>query len=141
MAYEQDWKIGLISFIVMAIIITLGIKKYKEANEGFLTLGQGLKTGIGIALIGAVISIIYSMIFMNFIEPDYMEKLMEITHQKLLDDPNLSEEMIETQMGIMKKFSSPAINAGMALIGSIFFGFVISMVASLIMKKNKEDQY
>lgn len=138
--YEQDWKVGVISFIIMAIIITLGIKKYKEGNQGFLTLGQGLKTGIGIALIGAVISIIYSLIFMNFIEPDFMEKLMEVTHQKLLDDPNLSEEMIETQMKMMKKLSSPAFNIGMGLIGSVFFGFVISIVASLIMQK-KEDQY
>ena len=138
-AYEQDWKIGLLSFIVMAVIITLGIKKFREANGGFLSLGQGLKTGIGIALIAAVIGIIYNMIFMNFIEPDFMEKMMEVTRENLLDNPNLSEEMIDQQMEIVKKMSSPAINAGIALIASVFFGFIISMVASLVMKKSDEE--
>ena len=54
-AYSQDWKIGVISYVIMAVIIFIGIKSYRKANGGFLTIGQGLKTGIGIALIGAVL--------------------------------------------------------------------------------------
>ena len=95
LTYKQDWKMGLLSFVIMSIIISLGIKKYKEVNGGFLSVGQGLKTGIGIALIAGIISILYSMIFINFIEPDYMEKMMDVTREKLMDNPDLSEEVIE----------------------------------------------
>ena len=139
--YEQDWRVGVISFIIMVVIITLGIKKYKEANGGFLSLGQGLKTGIGIALIGVVISIIYNLVFMNFIEPDFIENLLEVTRQKLIDNPKVTEEVMEAQMKITEKMLSPVINIGLAFAASLFFGFVISLIASLIMKKSEEDQY
>jgi len=138
--YEQDWKNGVISFVIMTTIIALGIKKFKELNGGFLTLGQGLKTGIAIALIGGVISIIYTLIFMNFIEPDFMEKSMELARQKMLDNPNLSEEQMEQAIEMQKKFSGPAMIAAFGLIWTLFLGFIISLISSLIMQK-KENEY
>ncbi len=140
-AYSQDWKIAVISYVIMVIIIFIGIKKYREANGGFLTMGQGLKTGVGIALIGAVLSIIYTIIFMTVIEPDFIDKTMEIAHQTLLEDSSLSEEQIEAQMDISRKFSSPGIFAAVGLVWLTFLGFVFSMISSLILKKNEEDQY
>jgi len=137
---EQDWKNGLISFIVMATIITLGIKKYKEFNGGFMTLGQGLKTGIGIALIGGVIGIIYTLIFVTVIEPDSLAQGMELARQKLLDNPNISEEQIDAQMEMAKKFSTPGMIAAFGLLWTLFLGFVISLIAGAIMQK-KENQY
>ena len=141
MTYKQDWKTGSIGFIVTVVIIVMGIKKFKEANGGFLSVGQGLKTGVGIALIGSVISIIYLMVFMNYIEPDYMEKSLEVAREKLMENQSLSEDQVEQALEIQKNFSSPAIIAAVGLIWSIFLGFIISLITSLIMKKNEEDQY
>ena len=138
--YDQDWKTGVISYVIMAVIIFIGIKEYKEANGGFLNLGQGLKTGVGIALIGAVVSIIYTIIFMTVIEPDFIDKTMEVARQKMLENPSLSEEQIEAQLEISKKFSSPGIFAAVGLIWLMFLGFVFSMVSGLILQK-KEDQF
>ncbi len=137
---EQDWKTGVISFVVMATIITLGIKKYKEFNGGFMTLGQGLKTGIGVALVGAVISIAYTLIFITFIEPDALEKGMEVAREKMLDNPNLSEDQIDAQMEIAKKFSGPGMIVAIGLLWTLFLGFVISLIGSAIMQK-KENEY
>ena len=138
--HEQDWKVGLLSFAVMATIITLGIKKYKEVNGGFMTLGQGLKTGVGIALIGGIISIVYTLIFITFIEPDSLEKGMELARQKMMDNPNLSEEQVDAQMEMAKKFSGPGIIAAFGLLWTLFLGFVISIIGSAIMQK-KENEY
>ena len=138
--HEQDWKTGVLSFAIMATIIVLGIKKYKESNGGFMTLSQGLKTGIGIALIGGVISIVYTLIFITFIEPDSLEKGMEIARQKMLDNPNLSEEQVDAQMEMAKKFSGPGIIAAAGMLWTLFLGFVISLIASAIMQK-KENEY
>lgn len=138
MAYEQDWKTGLISFVITITVIVLGIKKYKEANNGFLSLGQGLKTGMGVALIGAIISIIYTLIFMNIIEPDYLEKSLEIGRQKMLENPNLSEEQIEQGLEMQRKFSSPAIIAAVGLVWSLFLGFIVSLIGSLVMQKKEQ---
>ncbi len=138
--HEQGWEVGVLSFVVMATIIVLGIKKYKEMNGGFMTLGQGIKTGVGIALIGGIISIIYTLIFITFIEPDSLEQGMEIARQKMMDNPNLSEEQIEAQMEMAEKFSGPGIIAAFGLLWTLFLGFIISLIGSAILQK-KENEY
>ena len=55
----------------MIAFMVLGIKKVKESNEGLLSLGEGLKTGMGIALISGIVGIIYFLLFVNFIDPDF----------------------------------------------------------------------
>ncbi len=138
--HEQGWEVTVISLAIMATIIVLGIKKFKDMNGGFMTLGQGLKTGVGIALIGGIISIIYTLIFMNFIEPDSFEKGVEIARQKMLDNPNLSEEQIDAQMEMVEKFSGPGTIAIFGLLWTLFLGFIFSLIGSAILQK-KENVY
>ena len=137
---EQDWKVTVVGILITTVLIILGIKKYKESNGGFLTLGQGLKTGVGIALISTVIYILYTLLFMNVIAPEAMEQGLELARQKLMENPNMSEEQIEQAVEMQKKFSSPGILAAVMLIFSLFLGFVISLIASAVMQK-KENEY
>lgn len=137
---EQDWKVTALGILITIVLISLGIKKYKEANGGFLTLGQGLKTGVAIALISTVIYIVYTLLFMNVIAPDTMEQGLELARQKLMDNPNMSEEQIEQAIAMQKKFSGPGMLAAVMLLFSLFLGFVISLIVSAIMQK-KENEY
>ena len=138
--HDQDWITRSPGLIAMIVIIFLGIKKYREFNNGYLKIGQALKTGIGIALIGAVISLIYTFIFLNYIEPNYMDEMMEIQEEALMERfPDFTDEQIETQMEVVKKFSTPAMTTAFALIISIFFGFIISLISGLILKKSDEE--
>ena len=60
-------------------------KKLKFDNGGFMSWGQGVKVGLGVILIGIIISIIYQQIFQNFIEPDFMEQALAAGEQKLVE--------------------------------------------------------
>lgn len=135
---EQNIMVTLLSIAISAAIIVWGIKKYKEANNGFLSLGQGLKTGIGIAMISSVIYIIYTLLFLNVIAPETMEQGLEIARQKLLENPNMSEDQIDSALEMQKKFSGPTFLIPIMLIFSLFIGFVVSLIASLVMKKTEE---
>ena len=137
---EQDWKMSVVSFLITTVVTVLGIKKFKEANNGFLTLGQGLKTGLSIVMISAVIYVVYQLIFMYVISPEAIDQALEIARQKMLENPNLTDEQIEQAVEMQKKFSGPAFIVPIILIFSLFIGFIISLIASLVMQK-KEDQY
>ena len=50
-------------------------------------------------------------------------------------NPNMTQDQIDMSMEMAKKFSTPAITSAFALVGSLFFGLIISLVAGLIMKK------
>ncbi len=138
--YDQGIWVMLISFTIMAVIIFLGLQKFRNSNNGLLSLGEALKIGLGISLVGAIVSIIYTQIFLNFIEPDFMVNMMKVAEQKMLEsNPNLTDDQIETALSIQKTFSKPIIGIAMAIIGSLFFGFIISLIEGLILKKTDED--
>ena len=134
------WLSGIIGFIAMIALIILGIKKFKTDNGGFLTFGQALKVGVGIAVISAVISTIYTLIFTNVIEPDFQAQMMEVQRQSWVD-AGMTDEQIEASEAMAEKFNSPFITTPLALVVSAFFGFIISAIGGAIMKKTEEDQY
>ena len=137
--YDPHWSVAVIGIAAMIAIVVAGIKKVKELNNGFLSLGQALKVGLGIALISAIVGIIYTFIFTNYIEPEYYSRIIEVQQQTILDKyPNFSDEQIEMANANIEKFSGPAMGTAFALIGSLFIGFIIALIAGLIMKKSEE---
>ena len=107
---DPHWSISLVSGILFIGLIVFGIKKYKETNEGFLTWGQGVKIGVGIAIVAALIGTIYNYLFMNFIEPEFLNQVMEVSNQKLLDQGQ-TEEQIEAINKMSEAFNSPLLIA------------------------------
>ena len=140
MHLDQSWIAGTAGFVIMIIFIVLGIKKYKEANGGFLSWGQAVKIGVGISLISALISIVYQQIFNNFIEPDFMAQTLEKTQQAWVD-AGMTEEQIESSLEMTKKMQTPLILSAMGIIVSAFIGFIISAIGGAIMKESEEEQY
>jgi len=133
---------SIVSFIITVGVIVFGLRAFKIAKGGFLTLSEALKTGIAIALVGAIISLIYTYIFMTYIEPNFMNQMMELQRQKMLDaNPNLSDEQLDAMAAMSKKFSSPTVIITVGLLWSVFLGFIISLIAGLIMKKVPEQTY
>jgi hypothetical protein len=136
--YQPHWSIGIVSFILLIGIIVYGIKVFKDGNNGFLTLGQAIKIGLGITLISAIIGIIYQLIFSNVIEPDFYDKMAEYQEQVMLEKfPDMPEEQLEKALEMTQKFSSPGMMAAFALGGSLLFGLIISLIAGLILKKEE----
>lgn len=138
--YDPHWSVGVISILVTVVVIILGIKQVKALNRGYLSLSEALKTGLGIALISGVIGVVYTLIFTNFIEPEYFTRMLEVQQQTMLEiSPNMSDEQLEASMAISKKMSGPTVTSAMVIIGSLFFGFIISLIGGLIMKKSDEE--
>ena len=138
--YEPHWSISVIGILASAAIIVLGIKKFKDENDGFLALGQAIKIGLGIALISGLIYVVYLFVFTSYMEPDFYKNMTEVQEQAMLDkNPNMSDEQLEISKEMMKKFMSPGVTAAMTIGFSLFFGFIVSLIGGLIMKKSDEE--
>ena len=90
-------------------------------------------------MIGALISVVYTVIFAKFIEPTFIDQVVEMQRQQLLDNPSMTDEMIERMEKGTRDYFYIA-TTGMILIVNLFLGFVISLIASLAMQK-KENEY
>ncbi|WP_430907379.1 DUF4199 domain-containing protein [Maribacter sp. 2-571] len=139
--YERGWAVNLVSVIIMISVISIGIYQFKKANAGFLSLGQAMKVGLGIAVIAGIVGVLWQMVFMNVIEPDFMENVVERSKVEMIQqNPTLTDEQIAQGEKTIRMFTKPSVMAVMGLVASLFFGSIISLIAGLIMKKqNVQD--
>jgi len=133
---NPSWIYSVISIAIPIVIITLGIKAYKTANGGYLGLGEAIKVGLGIAVIGGIITAIWTLLVMTVIEPEYMNNVMAGQRDKMMEtNPNMTESQMNAAMEITSKFSSPWIAMAMNIVWSLFSGLIISLISGLVMKK------
>lgn len=139
MHYQGGFAVMGVSLVLTIIFIVIGMMQFKKANDGFMSFGQALKIGVGISLVGAVIGVIFNQILINFIDPDTMTKAFEYQREQLIAAGQLSVEQIDAQMEMGKSFSTPVMQIAFGLIGSLFFGFILSLVPGLILKNSKPE--
>lgn len=140
MHYQGGTMQTIVSLLIMVGAIMVGIIAYKKANEGFVSLGEALKIGLGVSLIAAIIGFGYYMLLANVLDPDLTEKSIEFQMQKMrMDNPELSQEVLDQSKEMQKTFSAPYILAPVIIITNLFFGFIISLIGGLIVKKSREE--
>lgn len=133
--YKPHWSISIISIVISTVFIVMGIKKVKQIQQGNLTLGEAIKTGLGISLLSGILYVFFFLILTTFVEPDFYVKVMEIQKETMIEQyPDFSDEQLESSLAMAEKFTKPWITAAFALIGSLFFGFIISLIGGLVMK-------
>ena len=137
---ELNWVNSVVWIIALVAFTIIGIKKFKETTGGFISWGQGVKIGMGITMIAAVITVIYTLLFINVIDPGFQELAMEAQKSAWLD-AGMTEEQIEGSVAMAEKFQTPAITSAMVLGFSAFIGFIISAIVAAIMKKSEEENY
>ncbi|RIY37578.1 DUF4199 domain-containing protein [Capnocytophaga canis] len=141
MVYSGNMMVGLVSsaltLLVSILAIVYGIKAFKGANGGFLAMGEALKIGVGIALIGGIIVTLYTYIFMNYIEPDFTKKIMELQFEKMGE---MGMSMSETEMDAAIAMSDKmgAFTYISSLVGYLLLGLIVSAIAGAVMKKQEQ---
>lgn len=137
MHYTQESSVGIVSMGITIAVIVLGQYNYRKENAGIMRLGDAIKLGLGIALISGIIGVTYQVLLVTVIDPDTIDKMMEITQNKLIDEnPELPQEQLDQVLEMQKKFTTPGMMVTFGLIGSLFVGFIISFISGLILKRN-----
>ena len=133
----EQWP-NYIYYVIFPVVIVYAIKQFKDNNDGYLSMPEGLKTGMGIAAVSALVYVIYHLLFTYVIDPTFVDKMIALTETKLYES-GMEEEQIEQTLNITRKMSNPLVGSGFFILLSTFFGFVYSMITAAIMKKNKEE--
>ena len=139
---ERPWWASVLGIAIMVLFIVFGLKTFKKDNGGFLSLGEALKVGLAISLIAGILVVIYNYLFMTVIEPDMVNQMLEMTREQMLEqNPDMPDDQMEMALGMTEKFMSPPIMAAIGIIFSLFLGFIISLIAGLVMKQNRPENY
>jgi hypothetical protein len=140
MHYQNETTTSLIGYAFLIGVILWGIMQFKKTNNGYLKLSEALKTGVGTALISGIVIAIYVVIMSQYLDPDFLDKTIEYQKQKMLqENPEISVENVNKIFDMQKEFSGPFITSGFIIIFNLFFGFNISLVVGLILKKSQPE--
>ena len=140
MHYKNDSTAGIVALLITSGVIVYSFIVFKKNNEGFMTLSEALKIGLGVSLVSAIIGIIYTQLLVNVLDPDTMQKSLELSIDNMrAQNPEIPQEALETARSIQEKMSSPLIFTAVQIIFSLFFGFIISLIGGLIVKKSRPE--
>jgi general stress protein CsbA len=133
---ENSW-LGWINHLILIAAIVYYQNDYKKNyNEGFLSYGEGVKLGVTIAVIAGIIGAIYSYIFNTMIDPEYVESMLLKVEAQMAENPQMTQEAIDTAMGFTRKMADPVIQIPTAIIGSAIGGLIFSLIVTAFTKKS-----
>ena len=124
-------------YIIFPITVIYAISQYKKTNGNLLRLGEAIKIGVLIGVISAIVYVIYGLIFNYFIDPEFMDLMKESIRDKMLENPNMTEEIVDQSMAMAEKFMDPIIGSAFWIAMSAFFGLIYSLIGGLVMKKEE----
>jgi len=134
--FQPHWSLQIFGFILSILVIVYGMKQFKVINNGYLKLSEALKIGLGISLIAAILGAVYFIVFTNFIEPTFFEQYIEFQREAAIEgNPDINVEQIDAGLEMSKPFMNTGFFVAIQIILGLFFGFIISLISGLVLKK------
>ena len=135
--YQGGMATSLAGYAILIGLVLWSIIYFKKNNNNYISISQALKTGVGTALISAIIICIYTIFMIQYLDPEFLDKSIEYQKQKMLqENPEISEESVNKIFDMQKELSGPFIISGFIIILNLFFGLIISLIVGLIVKKS-----
>ncbi|GAB3297474.1 DUF4199 domain-containing protein [Hymenobacter tenuis] len=135
---DPETPLRWLSGIVFIVGIVLAHKYFKQHNSGFMSYGQGLTIGVIVSVVAGIISSVFSYIYINFIDPDYMNRVMDITRSRM-EERGMDDAQVDQAMAMASKFSSGPITIIFGLLSALLIGFILSLVISAFTKHTRPE--
>ncbi len=118
--------LGFVSLFIFIGLPVLAVWYYRKQGNT-VTLGKAVKLGVFIGLLGGLFVGIYAYIYFAYINPAAIDQVMEISRSVLEETGKFTDEMLDKQMDITKKFFVP-----MQLVGQLFSGLLYGVIGGLL---------
>jgi hypothetical protein len=127
-----------ISIIVSIVAMVLAVKEEKALNKGSISFGSAFKHSWVTFLIYAVITILFTYVLYNFIDPNLKEEVMKNTIKAMSKlSGMIGEEAYEKMIEEMEKTDAFGIKGLLQsfVVQLIFPGAFVAAIIALFMKK------
>lgn len=132
---EMGWIGTLISLALMVTFIVLAVKEHRDKElGGMITFGRAFGTSMLTILYMALIGAVFTFIYVQFIDPGIVDEILRNARDGMVERGSTDEE-IEMGMKYVKMFTSAPMMALWGLVGNMFFGLIIGLITSAIMRR------
>ena len=136
---NQSMIIGFLGMFIAFIFIFVGIKKYRDKqNGGNVTFWDAFKIGFFIALIASSIYTLVWQIEFHFFMPDFMERFATKAIKEIkssnLSAAEINEKVAEMEL-MRENYKSLFLRICYTLMEILPIGIVIALISALILKR------
>jgi len=131
------------NWVILLAGIIYGTLQYKNVSSGgYILFGKAFLSGFLIVLIASVVSSIYSFVFLTFIDPAYLERIIQQSLEQAeanMVKQGLTGDQMEPALAMTRKFMSPIIMSALTILISAFFGAILSLITAAFVKKEDKS--
>lgn len=133
--------LGLFSFILMMILFGVMASQQRKAMGGYITFKQAFQAIFLSILVVVLISNLYSFIYTKWIDPEYYEKMKEMSMNVTYKLGGSEEAVEEAEAAFDDRMGDPhspgkiLLGVAMQLVFYSLFGFIVAA----IVKRNKPE--
>jgi hypothetical protein len=132
---------GYISYVIIIAGLFFGTQYYRDKQlGGEISYKLSLRFGVVIAFFASIIIAFFTYILFQFIDPSLMDQIATLQEEVLLKE-GFSEDQVAMQMEAAKKIMSPGFMAFSSILGYTLFGFIISLITSIFVKRESMNPF
>lgn len=125
----------------MVAFLILAMRDYRSQNSGYMSYGEGLGLGALLAAIGGLLSSAFVTFYNVIIDPTVQQRALDQAREKLEEQGKLSDEQIDQAMELSQKFQSPGFTFIAGMFGTLFVGFLLSLIIAAFIRRNKANPF
>jgi hypothetical protein len=136
----ETWFRWLPTIIAIVAIIVFCIQFGKRQVDG-VTFGQVFGYGFKISLVVSVLMVVYSLLSFSFIFPELTDQILTKTRTDLQATGKFTDDQIDNQVAITKKFMQPGMRSLFVFLATLFFNTIASLLGAVFTKKTEPDVF
>ena len=126
---------GYVFLVILAVLLFLFLKSYRDNYlHGYITYGQSLGAGMVLFLYYAIITAVFTYILYKFLDPGLVDKQLAMA-EELMVKRGAPQAAIDSGLNIQRKLIKPEILAPFTIFGTMLWGFVLSLIISIFVRK------
>lgn len=125
--------LGYLSYAILIGGLILFIHLHGKSRNNQVTFGNLFSYGFKATAIVILLMLVFVIVF-NLAFPEFKEKIMETTRQKMEEDGKTTEDQIETAVNMIEKYYLLFAVIG-TVIGMAILGAIGSLIGAAITKK------
>src|SRR5579863_665094 len=125
--------------IITAIAIIVFCIQYGKSQDEWVTFGKVFGYGFKISLIVSTCVVVYTMLSFYVIFPEIVDQILTKARTDLQAKGTLTDDEIDRQVAIAKKFTQIPILPIFVFIFTLFFNTIASLLGAAFTKKTEPD--
>ncbi len=131
----EDW-VSYLSYFLAFAFLYWGTQQYRDKKmDGFITWGRSWQVGTVMSIYAGILTAIYSALLFLVIDPDLISQMFDMVENKMLENPNMTDDAIDASMAMVKRLYSSELMMVYSLFGTIVLGMSISLLTSIFTRK------